>query len=197
MISVIRRWAGSGGRAGRWRCDANNPPGGPSRAASGVPAARRRGLLMASGPGSGQGDQAEAPRPFQRWSVAARSTGNVTNGLDHRETARSKPINIARGTPAAWRTCGSIRLRQASMSRGVEVRGSFEDPAFRAPSFFQRPCTLSQATACPGPQRIRATARICCLILILRRREAPSRRMKARDIRALMVRDALFERSSP
>jgi hypothetical protein len=56
--------------------------------------------------------------------------------------------NIARGTPGTWRTCGtknpSKRLqrgegRQASMSRGVEVRGSVGPPGVpRALFFFTR-----------------------------------------------------------
>src|SRR6478672_6385588 len=56
---------------------------------------------------------------------------------DHRGLLGSKPINTARGTPWVWRTCGMLclfartraagehtGLRQASMSRGVEARGS-------------------------------------------------------------------------
>ena len=42
----------------------------------------------------------------------------------HRGRCGANLANTARGTPKDWRTCGTTGLRQASMSRGVEARGS-------------------------------------------------------------------------
>ena len=50
-------------------------------------------------------------------------------------------------------------FRQASMSRGVEVRGSSGTLAFRAPSVFFRGGGWNRTTAYPAPERIRAAER--------------------------------------
>ena len=89
----------------------------------------------------------------------------VCNGRSERtglppRPARSKPINIARGTPSVWWTCVSNcfdkpRCREAS--RRVGPSGPL---AFRAPSDFEG--GQSWKTAYPGP--VKNTGAFACLL---------------------------------
>ena len=85
-------------------------------------------------PGVGEGargSRAKPPRNGRRRDAVLQMG---RRGAPERSTAgdeAEQTSNTARGTPWKWRTCGNIGLRQASMSRGVEVRGS--DRTFGVP----------------------------------------------------------------
>ena len=104
--------------------DAVQRPGGPSREAPGRIDVAPRALTAGRPDPPVRGVPAEC-LVLKRQVVNDRLPG----------TSRSKPQNTVRGTPEAraappfferrvWRTCGNFGFRQASMSRGVEVRGS-------------------------------------------------------------------------
>ena len=112
MISVIRRWGGERWPAGRWRCDANDPTGGPSRVV--VACCRTHGFPRGGGslaPVIGREDE-RVNHPGQRGA-------NLPN------TARGAPgIRQFRGDY----TCVLLAFR-------TQGCGAVVAPAFRAPSF--------------------------------------------------------------
>jgi hypothetical protein len=174
LISVSRRGAGSGGRGILCIGDAMSWPGGPSRF---VPARQPRVTGAPLMVGAGKPVKGV---PAPSGSIAVGNKASLPGAM------RSKPINTARGTPWVWRTCGvpgcafSERrpalndTRQASMSRGVEARGS-EHPCLRTrrklacardpwrparPRFYFRGDAQVEMQAAPGAcPKIRAAER--------------------------------------
>ena len=124
----------------------------PARAAQ---ARRSRGVLLAARGALG----GECATSCRRAALLIRAPISVVKALsakprslkaDHRGSPGASLANTARGTPRVWRTCGTLAvsleperavstkgLRQASMSRGVEARGSNWTPDVpRALRFF-------------------------------------------------------------
>ena len=161
-------------------------PGGPSRASSGVPirtpgavTAGRRTVLP-----SQECRRVPGPKTVECHAAGfaltwrGRPPGRV----------RSKPINTARGTPWVWRTCGTLcrsleperkarhtGLRQASMSRGVEARGSNWTPGVpRALGSSSGRCGSS-----PRRRRTRRRKRNRAMALLARTGQAIARRRRA------------------
>src|SRR5665213_2790956 len=102
---MLRRRAVAG--RGRWRCDAINPAGGPSRIGPGRLDARRGPLTAGRPTRPCQWTQAEC-QGLKRWRVTGPAMGlNVTNGRPP-GTMRSKPKNIARGAPGIRQLRGDL-----------------------------------------------------------------------------------------
>jgi hypothetical protein len=147
---------------------------------SGAPAARRKAHLTAGRCRPVRGRQRQGQGLSTVECCGLVEGYHVTNGRPPR-SKRSKPINTARGTPGRRRTCGTTMLRQASMSRGVEARGSSGPKAFRAPSSFEGAKRKALwTTACPGP--IKNTGDDACLRLI------PCRRRRGIRKRLLVIK---------
>ncbi len=97
----------------------------------------------------------------QRW-IGLRQERNAREALKSLSTGgpTEQASNTARGTPDDRRTCGSKPSRQASVSRGAEVRGSNVTPAFRAPSFiWRRPGTRKRSGGPAPAHKIRTAQR--------------------------------------
>jgi hypothetical protein len=108
--------------------------------------------------------------------LAFSTVGSSSNARkrDYRGPLRSKPKNTARGTPWVGRTCGLPAVarqsaggyygfRQASMSRGVEVRGSgWTLGVPRALGLF-RERRLAGIPAYPGPSKKYGRRSVGCL----------------------------------
>ena len=128
LISVIRRWAGSGGWTGRWRCDAHTRPAvqaASSRCASPRitgPRRRRRPAL------SEVPNAAGARTVEKRLDTEGRLKGQSTGG-DAEQTS-----NTARGTPLVWWTCGNYCFDKPRCREASRPVGPLGPLAFRAPS---------------------------------------------------------------
>jgi len=140
----------------RWRCGAKARRSKPQWF---WPRDASRGPPMAGRPGGLIGRRrSRLPGP-KRWRVTAPEMGlNVTNGPPP-GTLRSKPSNTARGTPWDLADLRHYRFRQASMSRGVEARGSIRTLGVpRALGSFEAG-GRRQTTAYSAPQIIGAAER--------------------------------------
>jgi len=133
-------------------------------------ASSRRANRASRGPrdgGAGNRSQVCRTRPVptavDRRPANSRGKAGRLKREVHRGRDGANLTNTARGTPWKLRTCGTIGLRQASMSRGVEVRGSSRTLASRAPSVLVESGGQHRNTAYPEPQRIRA------IVLVLAR----------------------------
>jgi hypothetical protein len=162
LISVIRRWAGSGGWKARWRCDANALPAVHT-------ALIRRAVPHADGSPDGRvaegtaqgypGRMCHGPSTVEgrKPDIRARRTA------DHRETARPKPTNIARGAPGIRHLRGDyacVFLTHHTQGCGVVVT-----PAFRAPSLLRG--QAGNALSDDGlPGAAKNTGDESCLLLI-------------------------------
>ena len=87
----------------------------------------------------------------------------VCNGRSERtglppRPARSKPINIARGTPSVWWTCVSSSFDKPRCREASRRVGPYGPLAFRAPSDFEG--GQSWKTAYPGP--VKNTGAFAC-----------------------------------
>ena len=145
LISVVRRGAGCGGRTGVG--DATRTPDRRSKPRR--PDAHRRASRGPADGGVRHCRKCPAPRGPERWRGAL-SNGRCLKGQSIGGKAE-QTSNIARGTPENLADLRLSDFRQASMSRGVEVRGSLEGPAFRAPSFLFIEARSFQETAYPAP----------------------------------------------
>src|SRR5690349_20905282 len=97
-------------------------PGGPSRAASGVPSARPEacdGCSAEIAPVTGALPRAFGP---QRWNVTQQVSPSRDG--DHRAGRGANRLNTARGTPRVWRTCGTLCLFARTRAAGEAHRTS-------------------------------------------------------------------------
>ncbi len=140
LYSIFRHETGSGGRG--MTCASEMRAHGPAVEAADVPARQPR----ATGPRDGRGRRPVTGRwpsdlGLKRWlgGLPIRKErqgclkGKTTGGAAEQtyQTPRA-------GRHRTWRTCGTTGLRQASMSRGVEARGSIRTLGVpRALGFFR------------------------------------------------------------
>ena len=143
LISISRHETGSGGRGMTWRRRTAPRPGGPSRETSGAHGG------APEGPDGPVLARCQARRPRSGPRIGRQQLRRLNARLPG--PSRSKPRNTARGTPwdladlrLARRSSKERRrvygLRQASMSRGVEARGSGRTLGVpRALGFYEAP----------------------------------------------------------
>jgi hypothetical protein len=135
----------------------------PAVQAASVPACLTHARALTAGTGWGL---VRSPRP----ECLARSVEQSRCSLNGQTRMKGRPPGTSRSKPKKHRArdaCGDGGLaalkttRQASMSRGVEARGSVGPQAFRAPSVFPGGAKEMrfQKTARPGPQRTGAAER--------------------------------------
>ena len=146
--------AGRGAVAGweRWRCGAVFPPRRSKPLRPGVHAARHWDPPTSWPPALSE--RLRHDWVPQRWTGALAQEG--ARKVNPPGAERSKPPTSRAGR----RRLADLRqylLRQASMSRGVEARGSLGTSGVPRALFFRG--ALLQETACPGPTRIRAAER--------------------------------------
>ena len=135
LCSIFRCGAGSGGRSGASEMRRQIPQSAVQAASS------RRASRAPLGPRDGDARQPVTGLPAvdlgpQRWIGAlADEEGRLKRSV-HRGRCGASLKHRARDARRTADLRLSTGFRQASMSRGVEVRGSVETLAFRAPSAF-------------------------------------------------------------
>jgi hypothetical protein len=164
LISVSRRGAGSGGRdydlASEMRCEGPAAQAAPGPA---CPSARRGPVMAGRQVLPSQEHCLKVPSASLRWEVMQQVSsshgrndhrGGCGASLKHRARDALGLADLRHALPIArTRVKGEhTGLRQASMSRGVEARGSNWTPGVPRALGWGRAAKEQRRRACPGPR---------------------------------------------